>query len=154
MKLNHKKLLISQDKTILEALEILNNLKNISRLILFVHNKNMSIIGSLTDGDIRRSLVKNKNVHLPVGKICFKNFSFEYDSNNYLNLEKYRSQNIVILPILNADKTIVRILDLEKTKSVLPVECVIMAGGRGKRLSPLTDKIPKPMLMLGGKPIN
>jgi len=153
MKLNHKKLLISQDKTILEALEILNNLKNISRLILFVHNKNMSIIGSLTDGDIRRSLVKNKNVHLPVGKICFKNFSFEYDSNNYLNLEKYRSQNIVILPILNADKTIVRILDLEKTKSVLPVECVIMAGGRGKRLSPLTDKIPKPMLMLGGKPI-
>ena len=45
------------------------------------------------------------------------------------------------------------IIDLEKTKSVLPLECMIMAGGRGKRLSPLTDTIPKPMLPLGDKPI-
>ena len=50
-------------------------------------------------------------------------------------------------------KKITRVIDLEITKSILPLECMIMAGGRGKRLSPLTDKIPKPMLLLGGKPI-
>ena len=47
----------------------------------------------------------------------------------------------------------IRIIDLDRTKSTLPLECMIMAGGRGKRLSPLTDTIPKPMLPLGEKPI-
>ena len=59
----------------------------------------------------------------------------------------------MILPVLDKNKKIVRILDLEKIKSILPLECVIMAGGRGKRLSPLTDNVPKPMLPLNGKPI-
>ena len=47
----------------------------------------------------------------------------------------------------------VDLIDLEYTKAQLPLEAVIMAGGRGKRLSPLTDTIPKPMLRLGDKPI-
>jgi NDP-sugar pyrophosphorylase family protein len=46
-----------------------------------------------------------------------------------------------------------KVYDLKKQKSILPVECVIMAGGRGERLRPLTDKIPKPMHKLGDKPI-
>ena len=45
------------------------------------------------------------------------------------------------------------VLDLERIKAILPLECMIMAGGRGKRLSPLTDTVPKPMLPLGSKPI-
>ena len=61
--------------------------------------------------------------------------------------------NITILPVLNDNGSFQRIIDLKKIKSIIPVECVIMAGGRGKRLSPLTDKVPKPMLKLNNKPI-
>ncbi|WP_328517068.1 sugar phosphate nucleotidyltransferase [Aquimarina spinulae] len=62
-------------------------------------------------------------------------------------------KNLKILPVLNEKKQYVKLLDLDKIKAVLPLECMIMAGGRGKRLSPLTDKVPKPMLLLGDKPI-
>ena len=46
-----------------------------------------------------------------------------------------------------------KILDLSKNNSILPIDCVIMAGGRGKRLSPLTDLNPKPMLKISDKPL-
>ena len=57
--MEHKSLIISENKTISDALIKLNSIKNISRLILFVSSENNeTIIGSLTDGDIRRSLIK------------------------------------------------------------------------------------------------
>ncbi|WP_416384488.1 nucleotidyltransferase family protein [Salinimicrobium sp. HB62] len=146
-------ILISQEKTILEALQRLNTVRDVSRLILFVIDEKQTVIGSLTDGDIRRSLTKNVDLQLKVRDICNKNFFFEYDTPGFLNLHSYRKKNIKILPILGRDKRMVRLVDLEKTRSLLPLECMIMAGGRGKRLSPLTDKIPKPMLPLGDKPI-
>lgn len=151
-----KNLLIHKDKTILEALERLNNILfvgQISRIILFVINDSDKVIGSLTDGDIRRSLIKNADLTIQVGDICNKNFIFEKDHENYRNLQSYRKQDIVILPILGENNKLKCVLDIEKTKAVLPLECMIMAGGRGKRLSPLTDTVPKPMLILGGKPI-
>ncbi|WP_026838093.1 nucleotidyltransferase family protein [Gillisia sp. JM1] len=149
-------LLIHKDKTILEALKQLNGLlyiSHISRLILFVVNDDQSILGSITDGDIRRSLVNHADLNLKAGAICNKNFVFEYEKPGFLDLQAYRKRDIKILPVLNADKKLVRIVDLDKTKAQLPLECMIMAGGRGKRLSPLTDTIPKPMLALGDKPI-
>ncbi|BAO56738.1 nucleotidyltransferase family protein [Nonlabens marinus] len=151
MDLNH--ILISKDKTILDALRKLNVIKDVSRLILFVQDDDNSIIGSLTDGDIRRSLAQDKDVEKHVGDVCFKGFVFEQESKKFLNLKSYRKKDIKILPILDSKNRLIRIIDLEKTKSELPLECMIMAGGRGKRLSPLTDSIPKPMLPLGDKPI-
>lgn len=146
-------ILIHKDSNILDALHKLNNIYDVSRLILFVTNNDGSILGSLTDGDIRRSLAKEADVLKKVGDVCFKNFVFEYDKKEFLDLRPYRKRDINILPILDEDKRLLRIIDLEKTKSVLPLECMIMAGGRGKRLSPLTDTVPKPMLPLGDKPI-
>ena len=150
-------LLIHRNKTILEALKKLNEIlykgEQISRLILFVIDDNKSIIGSITDGDIRRSLIKNADLSLKAGDICNKDFIFEIEPEGFLDLKSYRKKDIKILPILNESKNLVRIIDLEQTKSMLPLECMIMAGGRGKRLSPLTDKVPKPMLPLNGKPI-
>lgn len=145
--------LIDEGKTILEALERLNTVRDVSRLILFVIDKKGTVLGSLTDGDIRRSLTKNEDLQLKVVDICNKNFLFEYETSKFLNLHSYRKKDIKILPILNKEKKMVRLVDLVKTTSLLPLECMIMAGGRGKRLSPLTDKIPKPMLPLGNKPI-
>lgn len=149
-------ILIHKDKTILEALQKLNDIlfqSHISRLILFVVNDDNSILGSLTDGDIRRSLLKNADLNMSVGQICNMNFLFEKNQTGFLDLQQYRKRDIKILPILDDARNLVRIIDLEATQSQLPLECMIMAGGRGKRLSPLTDTVPKPMLSLGDKPI-
>ena len=151
--MDYKNLIINENKSILEALERLNKIRDVSRLILFVANDNNQIIGSLTDGDIRRSLAKDKDLNKKIGDICYRGFVYKENTDGFIELESTRKQKIVILPILNKDKSLNRIIDLDKIKSVVPVECVIMAGGRGKRLSPLTDTIPKPMLPLGGKPI-
>lgn len=155
--MNINKLQIRQESTIVEALQRLNELggqlKNISRLILFVVDKKDRVIGSITDGDIRRSIAKEQNLSKSVEEVCNKDFLFEYKRKGFMDLSKYHQKDIKILPILNEDKNIVEVIDLKKIKAKLPLECMIMAGGRGKRLSPLTDTIPKPMLPLGGKPI-
>jgi len=151
--MKYQDLIINLKQTILDALVRLNNLKHTGSRILFVESNEGVIIGSLTDGDIRRSLIKDKDLNKLVGEVCFRNFIHEYDHNGFIKLEGFRKQNINILPLLREDKTLSRIIDLKKIKSIIPIECFIMAGGRGKRLSPLTDKIPKPMLPLDGKPI-
>jgi dTDP-glucose pyrophosphorylase len=153
MKFDLNNVLISEGQTIVNALKKLNIIRDVSRLILFVENKQKQVVGSLTDGDIRRSLAQEANLQKKVGEICNKDFIYEEQTNGFLDLSRYRERNIKILPLVNERKELVRIIDLEKTKSTLPLECMIMAGGRGKRLSPLTDSIPKPMLPLGMKPI-
>ena len=151
--MDNSELLINKDASLIEALEKLNLVKNYINLTLFVQDQKKKIIGTLTDGDIRRSLVVNKNFNLKIEDVCNKNFKYIIDNYDYQDLESFRAKNINLLPVLNKNKTLKEVLDLDKVKSILPVECVIMAGGRGKRLSPMTDKVPKPMLLLGNKPI-
>ncbi len=151
--MDFKNIIIHQDNNIIDALSKLNTIRDVSRLILFVVDNNDVVIGSLTDGDIRRSLIKDGDVEKRVGDVCNKNFVYEKNADSFLNLNSYRAKDIKILPLLDHQKRFVNIIDLEKTKAVLPIECMIMAGGRGKRLSPLTDEIPKPLLLLGEKPI-
>ena len=146
--------LIDQNETILEALKKLGSIRNLSRLILFVKNNKNKILGTVTDGDIRRSLIKHNDLKKKIGEICNRDFVYITNTDVYIDFKKeYLNKNIKILPVLNNEMHLVDIIDLKKVESNLPLECVIMAGGRGKRLSPLTDKIPKPMLMLGSKPI-
>lgn len=149
-------LTINKNKTLFEALEKLNNIlysTDISRLILFVTNDDDSVLGTLTDGDIRRALLKNQSLDDKLEGVCNKNFVYEDEQPGFLDLKEHRIKAIKILPILDETKKLLRVIDLEKTHAMLPLECMIMAGGRGKRLSPLTDSIPKPMLPLGDKPI-
>lgn len=146
-------LLISENETILSAFGKLNVLTDVSRLTLFVYDEKQKVLGSLTDGDIRRSLMKDQNLQKTVGEICNRNFTFLHETEEFVDLDRFRNGKIKILPILKEDLSLSRIIDLEKKNSLVPIECIIMAGGRGKRLSPLTDKVPKPMLPLGDKPI-
>ena len=67
-------ILIDENKTIQQALEKLNSLRDVSRLILFVIKNDGSVLGSLTDGDIRRSLAVKADLSIKVGEICFRNF--------------------------------------------------------------------------------
>jgi len=154
--MNTQHITIHQDKTLLEGLDQMNKIhyvEQMSRLILFVFDNNQSIIGSITDGDIRRALVKTKSLDLKIGSICNPNFHFEWFTDGYLDLSKYLKNDIKIIPLLDKNKRLVEVIDVSKKRAILPLECVIMAGGRGKRLSPLTDSVPKPMLLLGDKPI-
>lgn len=128
-------------------------MSDVSRLILFVEDDDKKVLGSLTDGDVRRALLTNRNLNESVDNVCNRNFTYVEEGYSYINLNFYRAKDLKILPVLNKNKQFVRLIDLNKTQSILPLECMIMAGGRGKRLSPLTDNIPKPMLKLGGKPI-
>jgi len=145
--------LIHKNKNLVEGLQCLNELRNLSRLILFVVDDNEKVIGSVTDGDIRRSIIAEQNLQKTLGEIANPDFKRLYQKDTYQSFEKYRKSDIKILPILNQEGKMVDLIDLEYTKAQLPLEAVIMAGGRGKRLSPLTDTVPKPMLRLGDKPI-
>ncbi|MDO4228184.1 MAG: nucleotidyltransferase family protein [Capnocytophaga sp.] len=145
--------LINHEASLVDALKKLNSIRNLSRLILFVTDDKQRVIGSVTDGDIRRSIVEFQDLSKKVGEICNKNFKHLSEDNKYQNFDVFRKADIKILPVLDQNKKMVELIDLAKVKASLPLECVIMAGGRGKRLSPLTDTVPKPMLPLGGKPI-
>lgn len=151
--MNKDDIIIGGNQTIQEALIKLNAIRDVSRLILFVEDEKYKVLGSLTDGDIRRSLARDADLQKKVGEICNTNFIFEFDTEGFLDLKSFRKKDIKILPILDSEKKLIKIIDLDRTKSILPLECMIMAGGRGKRLSPLTDTTPKPMLPLGDKPI-
>ena len=134
--------LIDQNATILESLKQLGSIRNLSKLILFVKNNENQIIGSVTDGDIRRSLIKHRDLKKKIGEICNTNFNYIDNTEVYIDLKnEYLAKNIKILPVLNKHKFLIDIIDLSKQESNIPMECVIMAGGRGKRLSPLTEKI-------------
>ena len=104
-----KNILIHQDNTILQAMEKLNSIRYISRLILFVNDDDSCIIGTLSDGDVRRSLVKHADVNKKIEEICNRNYVFEFDKTDFIDLKSYRKKDIKILPILDQQKRLLRI---------------------------------------------
>lgn len=148
--INKKEFLINDNKTIQYALEKLNVLgKNI---ILFIIDDKGKLVGSLTDGDVRRGLLKNFQLNNLV--TCIMNVNFKYSKSIFINdLEFYRSSGISIIPIINDDFKILEILNINELSYNLPLDVLIMAGGEGKRLRPLTNDIPKPLLKVGDKAI-
>ncbi len=143
--------IINDDASIIEALRKIN--EGHSSLTLFVVDKNNKMVGTLTDGDIRRKLISGLTLEDQAGKFMSTRFSFIQKGYTVRNVKQIRSNDIRLLPLLDDGMHIMKIYDLQNKINILPLECVIMAGGRGERLRPLTDKTPKPMLPLGGKPI-
>ncbi|VTQ07395.1 nucleotidyltransferase family protein [Sphingobacterium daejeonense] len=68
-------------------------------------------------------------------------------------LEEYKAKNFKVVPILDEKNQIVDILNFRTRSTLIPADAVLMAGGEGKRLRPLTETTPKPLLKVGGKPI-
>lgn len=135
------------------ALEQLNNLGKDA--ILFVTNTKNELIGSLTDGDIRRGLLKGVIISDKIDAIIESNPRFiRKGDQNIQKVIEYREGNFRILPVLAKDSDeIVNIINFRRLCSYLPVDTVIMAGGKGTRLMPMTKHTPKPLLKVGGKPI-
>lgn len=144
--------IISQSSKISEALHRMDALA--SDATLFVVNEENSLIGSLTDGDIRRGLMKGYSLEVPVSK--FANLKPKYllkDEYTIDTVIELRKGNYLIIPILDNNNKIIKVINFKEIRSYLPIDTVIMAGGMGQRLLPLTLNIPKPLLKVGEKPI-
>lgn len=124
-----------------------------SNQTLFVLNEDEKLIGTLTDGDIRRGLIQGLNLDSQIHLFCRQDFNFINERIDVSFVCRLRKEGIKVLPKLNEKGQIIKLYDLVQLNSILPVHAVIMAGGRGERLRPLTDRTPKPMLLLGEKPI-
>lgn len=122
--------------------------------ILFVVDEQNKLLGSLTDGDLRRGFIKGLGFEDEL--LDFVQFSPIYVKENEVDLdqlEKFRRDLLKIIPIVNDNSIIVDILDFSLRKTLIPADAVLMAGGEGKRLRPLTENTPKPLLKVGDKPI-
>ena len=148
----YEKNIILQNVTILNALEKLNSLLQ-SPLVLFVVNEKSEMVGSLTDGDIRRALVSGTSLNDCISEIMHRDFRYITQDNidDVLQLKKFKENRITFIPVLDNENHIVDVIDLQKNKTRLPIDAVLMAGGKGERLRPLTEKTPKPLLSVGDK---
>ena len=146
--------IISKDKTLLEALSQINDIAP-DPLVLFVVDEDNRMVGTLTDGDSRRALIAGASVNDKAEKVmhCKFNYMRLDDINNVLELRHQKEMQMKLVPILDEQKHIVDIINLEKYKTRLPIDAVLMAGGKGERLRPLTEKTPKPLLLVGDKAI-
>jgi len=157
-----KSLLIAPDMTIKQAMKQLNDA---GMKILFVVDKNEKLLGTLTDGDIRRGIIKGYGFNDQIDKLMKKEY-FSI-SSSVKNRKEYVKKlmieyKIEQIPILDTKDTIVDVVmwtdileekkQSEKTRH-MSNHVVIMAGGKGTRLDPFTKIFPKPLVPVGDKPV-
>lgn len=144
--------LISVTASVRDALRAINALSGES-MTLFATDADGMAAGTITDGDIRRALISGAGLDDPVERVMHSEFLYTHPGDDlWLTMARGRKRHIALLPMVE-DGRITEIIDLRKMKSALPIDAVLMAGGRGERLRPLTDSLPKPLLPVGGKPI-
>jgi len=146
--------IININESARDALRKLSSMPDNSSLTLFVIDQDGLLKGTVTDGDIRRGLLNNLEISQSIGLFMNPDFRFITNStNNTLVLKTFRIEGLSLIPLLDSNKKLLEVIDLKKRKASLPITALLMAGGKGERLKPLTDKLPKPMLMIGDKPI-
>ena len=149
-----QKYIIHQNQSLLEALTQINALQQ-GPLVLFVVDDEDRMVGTLTDGDARRALIAGANVNEKTQAVMHTNFNFirEREGDIVVQLHKQRRLSMKLVPIIDQNNRISDIINLEEFITKLPIDAVLMAGGKGERLRPLTEKTPKPLLPVGGKAI-
>lgn len=148
-----RKYVITTAATVLDALKAMDGTSHDSQT-LFVVDENERMVGTLTDGDIRRGLIAGVTLSASVSEIMHTNYKFVREGqNDALLLKEFRNKQIYFIPVLNADGHILKVCNLIKYRNFLPLDAVLMAGGKGERLRPLTEKTPKPLLPVGDKAI-
>lgn len=147
-----QKHILRSNQSVTDALIKLNDLKK--NTILIVVDENDKLVGSLTDGDLRRGFIKGLAFDEPLTSYLQPDPLFIYEHElKTTDLNNLRLRNFMVVPIVNKEGVVVKILNLTQIQSVVPADVFIMAGGRGQRLMPLTEQMPKPMLHVGDKPI-
>lgn len=147
---NWKKSIIFEKATLSQAIKAINSNK---LKVAVVISKKKTVLGLLTDGDIRRAIVNGKKLNSKALDAVTKNPLIIPSNINYEKIKQVMDKNeISQLPVVDKKSKIVNIIsvkDLSLKKQVKGNPVLIMAGGFGKRLLPLTSVIPKPLLKIG-----
>jgi len=150
---SYKDILLSPGSTIREALKVIDNgaIK-----IGVVVDENEKLVGTVTDGDIRRGILKGKSLDDTIEDIYNRDPLVVGENESKKNIIKIcKTKKIYQIPVIDAQNRVVsiEILDELLSPEVHLNQIILMVGGLGSRLRPLTEKTPKPMLRVGDKPI-
>jgi dTDP-glucose pyrophosphorylase len=148
-----KKTLISPSQPVLDAMRIIDTG---ALQIALVVDERLKLLGVVTDGDIRRGILKGESLDAPVSKIMFRDFTYtssEADEADVIMLMK--KKELLQIPVLDHDGRVVNLIMLVNLINLHQSDnwVVLMAGGLGNRLKPLTDDCPKPLLKVNEKPL-
>lgn len=146
--------LISENASLIDALRQICDFRD-DPLVLFAVDENQRMVGTLTDGDSRRAMVAGAKLDSKVKDVMHRNFNYlqKGDGDIVVGLKRQKQLKMKLVPVLDNAHHIVDIIDIERFQTILPVDAVLMAGGKGERLRPLTEKTPKPLLKVGEKAI-
>ena len=152
------KIIITDSSTIYSALQ---KLQDSSGTCLIVTDYKKRLLGTLSDGDVRRAILRGKKLTEKVKDICRKKCLFVYkNSKNLASLANLcKKENVEVIPIVDKKKIVVNYFSsknqgtINLTKEDTNLEVVIMAGGIGSRLKPLTNIVPKPLIPVQDKTV-
>jgi len=156
-----KNLFISSTSTIKEALKKFNE---IGEKVLIVVDENNHLLGTITDGDIRRYILNRGTIEGTIENIYNKNPKFIYSYDQKEKAKQIMLENkIEILPVIDNQKKVVDYIvwtdlfensfEYYQSTEKIDIPVVIMAGGKGTRLDPFTKVLPKPLLPVKDKTI-
>jgi dTDP-glucose pyrophosphorylase len=151
--MNIKTLFVSTDATLQEAIKIIDH--GAAQIALVVDEDEI-LLGTLTDGDIRRGLIKGYDLQSPVGKLMNREFcSLSEDVTENRAVQLMNEKDLHHIPVISSQGQVIKIYLMKELlkQDKFPNSVVIMAGGEGNRLRPLTEDCPKPMLNIGNKPM-
>lgn len=139
-------------ETLLDTMHLIDKSKY---KIAFVVNEKRQLVGTVTDGDIRRALLKARSLQVTIDEVMNSNPIVGFTYQTYEEHQKIlKEKKINYLPIIDSEHCIQYIVELNNiNQPKLSNRVVLMVGGLGTRLRPLTEHVPKPMLKIGNKPI-
>ncbi len=153
MKRDLSSILIAPDTLVLDAIKAID-VGGIQ--IAFIADANRRLLGTVTDGDIRRGLLRGVGLNQPVHLVMNKTpHTIRSDKSRAAVAEKMRRLSIHQLPVIDANEQLIGVEVFDDLHAAAEADTwiVLMAGGLGTRLRPLTDNMPKPMIPVGGRPL-
>lgn len=145
--------IIRQSSPLIEALRQLNDLSG-GVMTLIATDETGRMTGTLTDGDVRRALLKGVSIDAPVEEVMFRNFRAVSEGNfDPAKMRELRGRGLRLIPVLDSQGRVKELIDTRSRTNKLPITAILMAGGKGERLRPMTLTTPKPLLKIADKAI-